>query len=155
MFSGWGVRTMSTAEAGYNPIGYHVGTIWPHDNSIVAMGLARYGFREGANRIITAQLEAASFSDYRLPEAFAGYERSAGRFPVPYPTACSPQAWATGAPFAYMKVFLGLDVRDGEVTLDPMIPEEFGEVFVHGMHALGTHFDLRARGMSGEVNLTT
>ena len=155
MFSGWGVRTMSTDEAGYNPIGYHVGTIWPHDNSIIAMGLARYGFRDEANRIVMAQLDAASFSDFRLPEAFAGYEQSAGRFPVPYPTACSPQAWATGAPFAFIKVLLGLEVGDGRVTIDPKIPEKLGEIFIHGMHALGDHFDVRARGTAGEAKPTT
>ena len=98
MFSGWGVRTLSTDDRGYNPIGYHVGTIWPHDNAIVALGLARAGFRDEANRIALAQLEAAAFTGYRLPEAFAGFERSVSRFPVPYPTACSPQAWATGGP---------------------------------------------------------
>ena len=100
LFSGWGVRTLSTDDRGYNPIGYHVGTIWPHDNAIVALGLARYGFRDEANRIALAQLEAAAFTGFRLPEAFAGFERRISRFPVPYPTACSPQAWATGAPFS-------------------------------------------------------
>ena len=145
---------MSTADAGYNPIGYHVGTIWPHDNSIVAMGLSRYGFRDQATRIVMAQLEAARFSDHRLPEAFAGYERGAGRFPVPYPTACSPQAWATGAPFVFLKVLLGLDIRDGEVRIDPALPQELGEVFVHGMHALGGHYDVRARGSKGQVEPT-
>jgi glycogen debranching enzyme len=154
MFSGWGIRTMSTDEVGYNPIGYHVGTIWPHDNSIVAMGLARYGFREEANRIIEAQLQATSFSEFRLPEAFAGYERITGRFPVPYPTACSPQAWATGAPFAFMKVLLGLDVRDGQVSVDPFIADDLGSIFIHGIHALGDHYDVRASGTTGEVKPT-
>jgi glycogen debranching enzyme len=154
MFSGWGVRTMSRADGGYNPIGYHVGTIWPHDNSLVAEGLARYGFRDEANRIARAQLEAASFSDFRLPEAFAGFDRSVGRFPVPYPTACSPQAWATGAPFVFVKTMLGLDVVDGEVRLDPHVPEEIGRIFIHGMHAFGTHWDLEAIGSNGHVRLT-
>ena len=85
---------------GFNPIGYHRGTVWPHDNSLIALGLARYGFRDEANRIAIALLDAATFSAHRLPEAFSGYDRSIGRFPVPYPTACSPQAWATGAPLA-------------------------------------------------------
>jgi glycogen debranching enzyme len=151
MFSGWGVRTVSRDDPAYNPIGYHVGTIWPHDNAILAAGLARYGFREEANRICLAQLEAASFSDYRLPEAFAGFTRNIGRFPVPYPTACSPQAWATGAPFDFIKVMLGLDVRDGRVTLDPAVPDQIGRIFVHGMHAFGTHWDLDATGATGTV----
>jgi glycogen debranching enzyme len=153
MFSGWGVRTLSRADAGYNPIGYHTGTIWPHDNSIVALGLARYGFRDEANRIVLALLDAASFSDYRLPEAFAGFDRSLGRFPVPYPTACSPQAWATGAPFVFVKVLLGLEAANGEVTLQPRVPEEVGRVFVRGLHAFGTRWDLEAIGKNGHVRL--
>jgi glycogen debranching enzyme len=92
MFSGWGVRTTSAAERGYNPIGYHMGTVWPHDNSLIAYGLARYGFRDEANRIITAMLQAAEFSQYRLPEAFSGYDRTFGRVPVRYPCGCQKVA---------------------------------------------------------------
>ena len=154
MFSGWGVRTLSNADAGYNPIGYHVGTIWPHDNAIVAQGLARYGLREETNRICMAQLEAAAHSDLRLPEAFAGLRRDAARFPVPYPTACSPQAWATGAPFAFLAAMLGMEIRDGEVRVDPHVPEELGRVFVHGIHAFGTHWDIDATGRNGDVRPT-
>jgi glycogen debranching enzyme len=151
MFSGWGVRTLSSEDAGYNPIGYHVGTIWPHDNAIVAQGLARYGFREDANRICMAQLEAAAHSDFRLPEAFAGLRRDAARFPVPYPTACSPQAWATGAPFVFLATMLGMEVRDGEVGVDPCVPEELGRVSVHGIHAFESHWDIDASGRTGNV----
>jgi glycogen debranching enzyme len=154
LFSGWGVRTLSRRDRGYNPIGYHTGTIWPHDNAIVAMGLARYGHRDHANRIALAQLEAAGFGNHRLPEAFAGFDRSVGRFPVPYPTACSPQAWATGAPFAFIRTMLGLDVHDGSVTVDPRVPEEIGRIFVHGMHAFGTHWDVEATGTNAQVRPT-
>jgi glycogen debranching enzyme len=154
MFSGWGVRTMSRDDIGYNPIGYHVGTIWPHDNSIVAAGLMRYGFRDEANAIALAQLEAAAFSEYRLPEAFAGLDRRLGRFPVPYPTACSPQAWATGAPFVFLNVMLGLRCRDGKVEADPHVPEHLGRIFVHGLHAFGTHWDVEAAGTTAQVSLT-
>jgi glycogen debranching enzyme len=154
LFSGWGVRTLSAEEGGYNPIGYHTGTIWPHDNSIVAWGLERYGFRDEANRIALAQLEAAAASGFRLPEAFAGFEKDLAHFPVPYPTACSPQAWATGAPFVFLMTMLGLSAKDGEVTIDPRVPEEIGRVYVHGMHAFGTHWDVEATGPSGNVRLT-
>jgi glycogen debranching enzyme len=154
MFSGWGVRTLSAEDAGYNPIGYHVGTVWPHDNAIVALGLARAGFRDEANRIVLAQLEAASFSSFRLPEAFAGLDRSLGRFPVPYPTACSPQAWATGAPFVFLSVMLGLDAADGHVQADARVPEEIGRIYVHGLHAFGTHWDVEANGDNAHVRLT-
>ena len=153
LFSGWGVRTLSTDDAGFNPIGYHRGTVWPHDNSIVAHGLARYGFRGEANRIALAMLEAASYSSYRLPEAFSGYPKSLGRFPVPYPTACSPQAWATGAPLLLLRAMLGLEARDGQVTVDPTLPEEIGRVLITGLPAFGTHWDVEANGRGGHVRL--
>ena len=151
LFSGWGVRTLSRDDRGYNPIGYHVGTIWPHDNSILALGLARTGFRDEANRIALAQLEAASFTGHRLPEAFAGFDRSISRFPVPYPTACSPQAWATGAPFVFIQTMLGLEARDGEVRLDPAVPAQIGRIAIRGLHALGQDWDIEATGSSGRI----
>ncbi len=151
MFSGWGVRTLSVDDRGYNPIGYHVGTIWPHDNAIVALGLARYGFRDEANRIALAQLEAASFTGFRLPEAFAGFDRWISRFPVPYPTACSPQAWATGAPFLFVQAMLGLEAHDGELCLAPHVPQEIGRILVRRLHAFGAEFDVEAVGTEGEI----
>jgi glycogen debranching enzyme len=154
MFSGWGVRTISTEDCGYNPIGYHCGTIWPHDNGIVAAGLARYGFREEANRIALAQIEAASFSGFRLPEAFAGFARSVSRFPVPYPTACSPQAWATGAPFMFISVMLGSEVRDGAIHLDPHVPTDIGRIKLSRVRALGQVWDIEAIGTKGHVRLS-
>jgi glycogen debranching enzyme len=111
----------------------------------------RYGLRDEANRIVLSQLEAASFSSFRLPEAFAGFERRVSRFPVPYPTACSPQAWATGAPFVFVKAMLGLDARDGEITLDPCVPDEVGLLFIHRLHAFGTYWDVEAIGGRGQV----
>jgi len=151
MFSGWGVRTLSTDDRGYNPIGYHTGTIWPHDNAIVALGLARAGFRDEANRIALAQLEAASFTGYRLPEAFAGFERWVSRFPVPYPTACSPQAWATAAPFVFVQAILGLEAHDGQLRLDPRVPEEIGRIVIRRLHAFGAEWDVEAVGTEGVV----
>ena len=153
LFSGWGVRTLSTDDEGFNPIGYHRGTVWPHDNSIIAHGLARYGFRDEANRIALAMLDAASFSAYRLPEAFSGYSRPLGRFPVPYPTACSPQAWATGAPLLLVRAMLGLEARDGQVMLDPAVPKEIGRVSIRGLRAFGTRWDVEADGEEGSSQL--
>ena len=152
LFSGWGIRTLSTEERGYNPIGYHIGTIWPHDNAIACLGLARSGCRDEANRIALAQLEAASFTSHRLPEAFAGFERWISRFPVPYPTACSPQAWATGAPFVFIQAMLGLDARDGELRLDPCVPAEIGRIAVRGLSALGRDWDVEAAGAAGTIH---
>jgi glycogen debranching enzyme len=153
MFSGWGIRTTSTVECGYNPIGYHMGTVWPHDNSLIAAGLARYGFREEANRISMAMLHAARFSNYLLPEAFSGYDRSFGRVPVPYPTACRPQAWSTCAPALFVRTMLGLEARDGKLTADPRIPTEVGRIQMTGVNAFGKKWDIEATGTQYYVRL--
>ena len=123
LFSGWGIRTMASTESSYNPIGYHVGTVWPHDNSLIAWGLRRYGYRAEAARISRAMLEAAELFHHRLPEAFAGYPRAATRYPVEYPTACSPQAWAAGAPLLFVRALLGLDSDGQHLIIDPALPE--------------------------------
>jgi glycogen debranching enzyme len=155
MFSGWGVRTTSTLDDGFNPIGYHMGTVWPHDNALIAHGLARYGFHDEANRIIMAMFEAAKFSNYRLPEAFSGYDRSFGRTPVLYPTACSPQAWATAAPMLFLRTMLGLDVRGDRVILDPHIPDHLGRIMLIGSRAFGRSWDLEAIGNQSQIRLST
>jgi glycogen debranching enzyme len=122
MFSGWGIRTMSSRDAGYNPIEYHDGTVWPHDTAIVAEGLRRYGFRDAANRVAWALFEAADAFEYRLPEVFAGYDRDATTVAVEYPTASRPQAWAAGAPLLAIRTFLGLDAEGGRVISNPSLP---------------------------------
>ena len=126
LFSGWGIRTMAEGEGGYNPIGYHLGTVWPHDNSIIAMGLRRYGYREQAARVAMGILEAATFFNGRLPEAFAGYRRELTRFPVEYPTACSPQAWASGTPLLMLRALLGLEPVGDHLLVDSALPEQIG-----------------------------
>jgi glycogen debranching enzyme len=128
LFSGWGVRTLATGEGRYNPIGYHVGTVWPFDNSFIAWGLRRYGFKEEAARIAAGILEAADFFDGRLPEAFGGYERTLTRYPVQYPTACSPQAWSTGAPLLLLRTMLGLEPVGDLLVVDPALPVGIGHV---------------------------
>jgi glycogen debranching enzyme len=133
LFSGWGVRTMAEGEGPYNPIEYHNGTVWPHDNSFIAAGLARYGYREEAARIAAALFDAATFFDYRLPETFAGYPRERTRFPVEYPTACSPQAWATGAPLLLVRVLLGLEPDGDQLGIDPVLPENIEELALRGI----------------------
>jgi glycogen debranching enzyme len=128
LFSGWGIRTMASSENSYNPIGYHVGTVWPHDNSFIAWGLRRYGYRAEGARISRAMLEAAALFNGRLPEAFGGYDRATTHFPVEYPTACSPQAWATGAPLLLIRTLLGLDSDGVHLIVDPAIPEPLGRI---------------------------
>ena len=121
LFSGWGVRTMGKKETGYNPIEYHCGTVWPHDNSFIAAGLARYGYRKEAAQIVAAIFEASVFFQYRLPEVFAGYDRNLTGFPVRYPTASSPQAWAAGAPLLGIRVLLGMEPRGNVLESDPVL----------------------------------
>ena len=133
LFSGWGVRTMAEGEGGYNPIGYHVGTVWPHDNSIIALGLTRYGYRDESARIASGILQAARYFKHRLPEAFAGYSRQRTQFPVEYPTACSPQAWATGAPLLFIRTLLGLEPRGDRLTVDASLPPEMEWLEVRGL----------------------
>jgi glycogen debranching enzyme len=119
---------MGTKEGSYNPIGYHVGTVWPHDTSFVAWGLRRYGYRDEAAHLATAMFEAAALFHHRLPEAFGGYPRSATRFPVEYPTACSPQAWATGAPLLLIRTLLGLESDGRHLIIDAAIPESIDRI---------------------------
>jgi len=133
LFSGWGVRTMSADEVTYNPIGYHLGTVWPHDNSLIAAGLGRYGYREEAAQIASALLEAATYFDGRLPEAFAGYPREETRFPVEYPTACSPQAWASGTPLLLVRTLLALEPDGDELRSDPHLPSLVGKLSLTGI----------------------
>lgn len=128
LYSGWGIRTMAEGEGGYNPIGYHVGAVWPFDNSFIAWGLRRYGYRNEAARVGFGILEAAQFFRGRLPEAFGGYARDLTEFPVEYPTACSPQAWSTGAPLLIMRTMLGLEPIEGKLLVDPAIPAQIEEI---------------------------
>jgi len=135
MFSGWGIRTMAEGEGGYNPIEYHNGTVWPHDCMIVAAGLARYGFRKDASEIVGAVLEASLFFRSRLPEVFAGYDRAKTRFPVEYPTACLPQAWAAGAPMLGIRTLLGLEPKGDVLTSasEPVLPFWMGTLTVENI----------------------
>jgi glycogen debranching enzyme len=133
MFSGWGIRTMSTEDRGYNPIEYHNGTVWPHDTALIAEGMRRYGFRREASILALALVQAAAAFAYRLPEVFAGFPREATEMPVEYPTASRPQAWAAGAPLMALRTALGLDAIDGQVRSDPHLTEGWGKVELVGV----------------------
>jgi glycogen debranching enzyme len=146
LFSGWGVRTLATGEGRYNPIGYHVGTVWPFDNSFIAWGLRRYGFKQEAARIAAGILDAAVFFDGRLPEAFGGYEREATKYPVQYPTACSPQAWSTGTPLLLLRTMLGLEPIGDHLIVDPALPSDFGSLTVFDIPGRWGRVDAFARG---------
>jgi glycogen debranching enzyme len=124
LFSGWGVRSLAVGEGRYNPIGYHNGAVWPFDNSFIAWGLRRYGYKAEAARIASGIFDAADYFNGRLPEAFAGYDRSYTDYPVEYPTACSPQAWSTGTPLLLLRTMLGLDTCGESLVSDPVLPPE-------------------------------
>jgi glycogen debranching enzyme len=139
MFSGWGVRTLSTEEAGYDPVGYHLGTVWPHDNALIASGLARYGFRDEAATVAGAILDAAArFDAARLPETFTGFDRDDTLVPVWYPKAASPQAWSAATPLHLVRVLLGLDARHGILERHPAVPQRLAPLRVTGVRAGGT-----------------
>lgn len=148
LFSGWGVRTLATGEARYNPIGYHVGTIWPFDNSFIAWGLRRYGFRDEAALITAGILQAGSFFRGRLPEAFGGYERSLTRYPVQYPTACSPQAWSTGTPLLFLRTMLGMEPLGDHLVVDPALPSDIAWLELLDIPGRWGRHDAFARGRS-------
>ncbi len=141
LWSGWGVRTMASDDAGYNPLAYHDGTVWPHDNSLVAWGLARYGRQEEAVRITWSMLEAASFFDFQLPEVFAGFSRADAPHPIVYPTASKPQAWAAGTIVLLLQLLIGLgpDATHGRlVSTAPGLPDWLETLRLESIPALGT-----------------
>jgi glycogen debranching enzyme len=146
LFSGWGVRTLAEGEGRFNPIGYHVGTVWPFDNSFIAWGLRRYGFKQEAAQIAAGILNAAAFFDGRLPEAFGGYEQKATRYPVEYPTACSPQAWSTGAPLLLLRTMLGLETIGDHLVVDPALPSGVGMLALLEIPGRWGRVDAFARG---------
>ncbi len=134
-FSGWGVRTLSAAETRFNPMSYHNGSVWPHDNALIALGLSRYGFKTEAMKIFSGLFDATHFlSQSRLPELFCGFSRGQGRGPTLYPVACAPQAWSSATPFALVEAALGLrfDHAKNEISFeDPRLPDFLNELCLH------------------------
>ncbi len=144
MFSGWGVRTLSTAASGYDPLSYHNGSVWPHDNALIASGLMRYGHVEAAQRVILAQLEAAQSFGGRLPELFSGLDRSVASQPVAVPTACVPQAWAAAAPLLSLRTLLRLEpwMPQEKLWLAPVLPDGIERLRVERIPLLGGRVDV-------------
>src|SRR5205085_1375321 len=138
LWSGWGVRTMSAEDAGYNPLSYHNGTVWPHDNSLIAWGLARHRRWSECQRIARRLLDAAGHFGWQLPEVFAGLERTETPFPIAYPTAARPQAWAAGAPVLLLQLLLGIQpdrANNRLVTTAPELPIWAADVRLAGVRA--------------------
>jgi glycogen debranching enzyme len=147
MFNGWGIRTLSENEEGYSPIGYHIGTVWPHDNSLIAAGFRRYGHDRAACRIFTGLLDAAMhLKAYRLPELFAGYSRASYEVPVVYAAANPPQAWAACAMPYFIQTLLGLRAEGLDRRLRilrPVLPDGIDELEVHGLRVGQAAVDLQ------------
>jgi glycogen debranching enzyme len=156
-FTGWGIRTVARGEARYNPMSYHDGSIWPHDNALIALGLARYGLKHSVAHVFKALFDAASYMDLRrLPELFCGFRREKGRGPTLYPVACAPQAWASATPFTLLEASLGLefDAQRGEIRLrNPRLPAFLNEVILRELKLGSSSVDLRVRRHDDEVSL--
>jgi glycogen debranching enzyme len=145
LFCGWGIRTMAAGEGGYDPVSYHNGSVWPHDNALIACGLRRYGFREEASRVAAALFDAAPRFEGRLPEVFAGYSRDEVREPVELPRACSPQAWAAGTVPLLVRAMLGVEPGAGRLFTNPVLPGDVRDLRLEGVPVFGERRALRAR----------
>jgi len=156
-FTGWGIRTVARGEARYNPMSYHNGSIWPHDNALIALGLARYGLKHSVERVFQGLFDAATYMDLRrLPELFCGFRRENRRGPTLYPVACAPQAWASATPFTLLEASLGLefDAQRGEIRLrNPRLPAFLNEVVLRDLRLGPSSVDLRVRRHGDEVSL--
>ena len=154
-FTGWGIRTVARGEARYNPMSYHNGSIWPHDNALIALGLARYGHKEAVETLFAGLFGAGTYMDLRrLPELFCGFQQHHGHGPTLYPVACSPQAWASAATFTLLEASLGLefDPFEGEIRLcNPRLPAFLDEVTVRDLQLGASRVDLRVRRHSGST----
>jgi glycogen debranching enzyme len=158
-FSGWGVRTLAKGEARFNPMSYHNGSVWPHDNALIALGLARYECKPSIETLFTGLFGAATYMDHRrLPELFCGFQRQRGHGPTLYPVACAPQAWASATAFTLLEASLGLefDPFKGEIRLrNPRLPEFLDEVILRDLRLDSSSVDLRVRRHGGTVSLDT
>jgi glycogen debranching enzyme len=147
LWSGWGVRTMSAADRAYNPLSYHNGSVWPHDNSLIAWGLGLHERWAETQRIVRRMFSVARHFNYQLPEVFAGLGRSETPFPIDYPTAARPQAWAAAAPVVLLRVLLGLEPDREHQTLESVAPSELpswvGALRLSGVRAFERHWDVR------------
>jgi glycogen debranching enzyme len=156
-FTGWGIRTVARGEARYNPMSYHDGSIWPHDNALIALGLARYGLKHSVAHVFKALFDAATYMDLRrLPELFCGFRREKGRGPTLYPVACAPQAWASATPFTLLEAALGLefDAAQGEIRLrNPRLPAFLNDVVLRDLQLGPSSVDLRVRRHGDDVSL--
>ncbi|MGQ7794419.1 amylo-alpha-1,6-glucosidase [Faunimonas sp. B44] len=154
-FSGWGIRTLGTGEARFNPMSYHNGSVWPHDNAVIALGLARYGLKAEAARVLSGLFDAAAHQELRrLPELFCGFERRPHRGPTAYPVACAPQAWASASLFGVLAACLGLELDDAAEQIrfvDPVLPCFLDEIIIRNLRLGDTSMDIMLRRHGSDV----
>ncbi len=153
LFSGWGIRTLSTQEALYNPVSYHNGSVWPHDNALIAWGLSKYGLREELLKIVRGIFEASTFFPFhRLPELFCGFSRRPNEGPISYPVACNPQAWASASVFMILQACLGMAFDGDRLFLrHPILPPFMDEVHINGLEVGDTKVDLLLKRYQNDV----
>jgi len=146
LYSGWGIRTVSAGEPRYNPMGYHIGCVWPHDNALIAFGMARYGMANAVSRIFTGLFDAATYFDlHRIPELFCGFPRDEGQGPILYPVACAPQAWSAAAVFLMLQACLGLRINalESKVSMvGPFLPPFLSRARIMNLSVGGASVDL-------------
>ncbi len=156
-FSGWGVRTVATSEVRYNPMSYHNGSVWPHDNALIAFGLARYGLKQPLLQIFAGLFDASLFAElHRLPELFCGFSRRPGEGPTPYPVACAPQSWAACSVFLLLQACLGLSFNAPEDEIrcsHPVLPEYLERVELNNLRMNGASLDLVLRRHAQDVGI--
>jgi glycogen debranching enzyme len=158
VFSGWGVRTLADGERRYNPMSYHNGSVWPHDNALIAAGLARYGLKAGVEKVMTGLFDASLVVDFhRLPELFCGFVRRQGQGLTRYPVACNPQAWAAASAFMGLQACLGMSIRapEGKVLFTyPILPVFLHELQIKNLTVGKASIDLLVRRHELDVGIT-
>jgi glycogen debranching enzyme len=157
LFSGWGIRTIATSEVRYNPMSYHNGSVWPHDNALIASGFGRYGLRQAAVKTLAGLFDASLFVDlHRMPEQFCGFPRRSGEGPTLYPVACAPQSWAAASVFMLLQVCMGLSIRGSPAQISfssPLLPPFLREVQIRNLRVGGASVDLSLRRHANDVSI--
>lgn len=157
-FSGWGIRTIAMSESRYNPMSYHNGSVWPHDNALIGLGLGRYGLKEHLQQLFSGLFDSAAYMDLRrLPELFCGFQRAPGKGPTFYPVACSPQAWSAAAPFALLQACLGLELDNAAEQVrfrQPRLPDFLDEMTIRSLAIGGSRLDILLRRDGKDVSVS-
>jgi glycogen debranching enzyme len=157
MFTGWGVRTLSAEEVRFNPMSYHNGSVWPHDNALIAYGFSKYGLKHEVNKVTAGLFDASLFFEgQRLPELFCGFKRRPGVGPTDYPVACSPQAWSVASVFMLVQSFLGIEINEHEDVIrfhQPVLPDFIDKLEIRNLSFKNTRLDFEFIKTDQNVNI--